>query len=117
MVFENVGGDVLDAALMNLRHGARIGLCGLISEYNAEAPVGARNLWQLIVHSASIRGLLVRDFLPRFAEGGTQMAQWLGEGRLTFDEHVDDGIENAYPAFMRLFDGTNDGKMILRITP
>jgi NADPH-dependent curcumin reductase CurA len=115
IIFENVGGDVLDAGLMNLRHGARIGLCGLISEYNAPAPVGARNLWQLIVHSASIRGLLVRDFLPRFAEGAAEMGKWLGEGRLTFDEHVDEGIENAYPAFMRLFEGTNEGKMILEI--
>lgn len=115
IIFENVGGDVLDAGLMNLRHGARIGLCGLISEYNAPAPVGARNLWQLIVHSASIRGLLVRDYLPRFAEGAAEMATWLQAGKLVFDEHVDEGIENAYPAFMRLFDGSNEGKMILKL--
>lgn len=115
IIFENVGGDVLDAGLMNLRHGARIGLCGLISEYNAPAPVGARNLWQLIVHSASIRGLLVRDYLPRFAEGAAEMAGWLAAGRLVFDEHIETGIDQAYPAFMRLFDGTNQGKMILRI--
>lgn len=115
IVFENVGGDVLDAALMNLRDGARIGLCGLISEYNAGSPVGARNLWQLIVHSASIRGFVVRDFLPRFAEGAAAMGEWLAQGRLVFDEHVDEGIENAFNAFMRLFDGTNDGKMILKI--
>lgn len=115
VIFENVGGDVLDAGLMNLRHGARVGLCGLISEYNAPAPVGARNLWQLIVHSASIRGLLVRDYLPRFAEGAAEMAGWLQAGKLVFDEHVDEGITNAYPAFMRLFDGSNDGKMILKL--
>ena len=117
IIFENVGGAVLDAGLMNLRDGARVGLCGLISEYNAPAPVGARNLWQLIVHSASIRGLLVRDYLPRFAEGGAAMGQWLAEGRLAFDEHIDEGIDNALPAFMRLFDGSNDGKMILKIAP
>jgi len=117
VVFENVGGDVLDAALNNLANGARIGLCGLISEYNAPAPLGARNLWQLIVHSASIRGFIVRDFLPRFAEGAAEMSRWLAEGRLVFDEHIDEGLENAYPAFMRLFDGTNDGKMILKIAP
>lgn len=115
VIFENVGGDVLDAGLMNLRHRARIGLCGLISEYNAGQPVGARNLWQLIVHSASIRGLLVRDFLPRFGEGAAEMGRWLAEGRLTFDEHVDEGIDNAFPAFMRLFDGSNEGKMILKL--
>ena len=117
IIFENVGGTVLDAGLMNLRHGARIGLCGLISEYNAGAPVGARNIWQLIVHSASIRGLLVRDFLPRFAEGAAAMGAWLKDGSLVFDEHIDEGIDNALPAFMRLFEGTNDGKMILKIAP
>lgn len=117
IIFENVGGTVLDAGLMNLRDGARIGLCGLISEYNAPAPLGARNLWQLIVHSASIRGLLVRDFLPRFAEGAAAMGDWLKDGKLVFDEHVDEGIDNALPAFMRLFEGTNDGKMILKLAP
>lgn len=117
IIFENVGGTVLDAGLVNLRHGARVGLCGLISEYNAPAPVGARNLWQLIVHSASIRGLLVRDYIPRFGEGAAAMGTWLREGRLVFDEHIDVGIENALPAFMRLFTGTNIGKMILKIAP
>ena len=68
VIFENVGGAILDAGLMNLADGARVGLCGLISEYNGP-PVGARNLWQLIVHRASIRGLLVADYVNRFAEG------------------------------------------------
>jgi NADPH-dependent curcumin reductase CurA len=115
IIFENVGGDILDAGLLNLRQGARVGLCGLISEYNAPAPVGIRNLWRLIVNRASIRGLLVADYVPRFAEGAAAMGQWLREGRLVFDEHIDEGIENALPAFMRLFDGSNDGKMILKL--
>jgi NADPH-dependent curcumin reductase CurA len=115
IIFENVGGDILDAGLLNLRHGARVGLCGLISEYNAPEPVGIRNLWRLIVNRASIRGLLVADYVPRFAEGAAAMGQWLREGRLVFDEHIDEGIENALPAFMRLFDGSNDGKMILKL--
>jgi NADPH-dependent curcumin reductase CurA len=115
IIFENVGGDILDAGLLNLRHGARVGLCGLISEYNAPTPVGIRNLWRLIVNRASIRGLLVADYVPRFAEGAAAMGQWLREGRLVFDEHIDEGIENALPAFMRLFDGSNDGKMILKL--
>ncbi len=116
IIFENVGGIILDAGLMNLADGARIGLCGLISEYNRPA-VGARNLWQMIVHRASIRGLLVADYVDRFAEGAAQMAAWANEGRLVADEHVEHGIENAYAAFMRLFSGTNEGKMILRLAP
>ncbi len=115
IIFENVGGDILDAGLMNLRHGARIGLCGLISEYNSVEKVGARNIWQLIVHRASIRGLLVADYIERFAEGGAEMAGWLQQGKLIADEHVDEGIENSFDAFMRLFSGSNQGKMILKI--
>jgi hypothetical protein len=115
-IFENVGGDILDAGLNNLAMGARIGLCGLISEYNnAGEKTGARNVWQLIVKRASITGLLVADYVPRFGEGITAMAGWLQSGQIVFDEHIDDGIENALPAFMRLFSGRNDGKMILAL--
>ncbi|HZG31641.1 MAG TPA: NADP-dependent oxidoreductase, partial [Sphingopyxis sp.] len=88
---------------------------GLISEYNSVEKIGARNIWQLIVHRASIRGLLVADYIPRFAEGGAEMASWLQQGKLIADEHVDEGIENSFDAFMRLFAGSNDGKMILKI--
>lgn len=115
IIFENVGGDILDAGLNNLRRGARIGLCGLISEYNSVEKIGARNIWQLIVHRASIRGLLVADYIARFAEGGAEMATWLQQGKLIADEHVDEGIENSFGAFMRLFAGSNQGKMILKI--
>lgn len=115
IVFENVGGDILDAALLNLRHGARVALCGLISEYNAPQRIGARNLWSLIVNHASIRGVLATEFLDRFPEARARLEQWLVEGQLIIDEHIDEGLENAYPAFMRLFDGSNSGKMLLKI--
>ena len=115
-IFENVGGDILDAELNNLAMHARIGLCGLISEYNNPGEkTGARNIWQLIVKRATMQGLLVADYVPRFSEAITEMAGWLREGRLVFDEHIDEGIHNALPAFLRLFSGTNDGKMILKL--
>ena len=114
VIFENVGGAILDAGLSNLNLNARIGLCGLISEYNTD-PVGARNLWQLIVNRASIRGLLVMDFVDRFPEGGAKMGEWAAAGKLSIDEHIDEGLEGAFDSFMRLFAGTNDGKMILKI--
>lgn len=114
VIFENVGGAILDAGLMNLNLGARVGLCGLISEYNTP-PRGARNLWQLIVKRASIRGLLIADYVERFGEGAAKMGGWAAAGQLTIDEHVDVGLEGAYDSFMRLFAGTNDGKMILKI--
>ncbi len=114
VIFENVGGPILDAGLMNLNLYARVGLCGLISEYNTDA-VGARNLWNLIVTRSSIRGLLVMDFVERFPEGAVKMGEWAAAGKLAIDEHVDEGLEGAYDSFMRLFAGTNDGKMILKI--
>jgi NADPH-dependent curcumin reductase CurA len=114
VIFENVGGIILDAGLSNLNLYARVGLCGLISEYNTE-PVGIRNLWQLIVKRAHIRGLLVADYVERFPEGAAKMGEWAASHGLTIDEHVDEGLEGAYDSFMRLFAGSNDGKMILKI--
>ena len=114
VIFENVGGIILDAGLMHLNLNGRVGLCGLISEYNTE-PVGIRNLWQLIVKRADIRGLLVADYVPRFGEGAAKMGEWVAAGKIVTDEHVDEGIENTFDSFMRLFAGSNQGKMILKI--
>lgn len=115
VIFENVGGDVMDAELMNLAMGARIVLCGLISEYNSEQKIGIRNLWQVLVQRAVIKGFLIADYVSRFGEGGAQMATWMAEGRLRIDEDLQEGLENAYPAFMRLFSGANTGKLVLKI--
>lgn len=115
MIFENVGGDVLDAGLMNLADEARILICGLISEYNATEKVGARQIWQLIVHRATMSGFLISGYVPRFAEGGAQMAAWAAEGKIRVDEDIQHGLENAHAAFMRLFSGANSGKLILKI--
>lgn len=115
IVFENVGGDILDAALMNLTLNAHIVICGLISEYNKEQPVGARNLWQLIVNRATMKGIFVRDYAPHFKQAGVEMAQWMSEGRISFEEDIQHGLENAYDAFMRLFRSQNTGKLILQI--
>jgi NADPH-dependent curcumin reductase CurA len=115
MIFENVGGDVLDAGLMNLADEARVLICGLISEYNSPEKVGARQIWQLLVHRATMFGFLVTPYVPQFAEGGAQMAAWAAEGKLRFDEDIQHGLENAHAAFMRLFSGSNTGKLILKI--
>jgi NADPH-dependent curcumin reductase CurA len=115
IIFENVGGAVMDAELLNLAKKARIILCGLISEYNAPEKVGIRNLWQVLAQEATIHGYLVMDFVPRFAEAGAVMAQWMAEGKLRIDEDVQEGLENAYTAFMRLFSGANSGKLVLKI--
>ena len=115
VIFENVGGDVMDAELMNLAKHARIVLCGMISEYNSPTKIGVRNLWQVLAQQATLYGYLVIDYVPRFAEGGAVMAGWMAEGKLRIDEDVQTGLENAFPAFMRLFTGANTGKLVLKI--
>ncbi|RVQ66561.1 NADP-dependent oxidoreductase [Croceicoccus ponticola] len=115
MVFENVGGDILEAEVFNLAKKARIVLCGLISEYNSTERHGLKNLWQVLVHQATIHGYLIMDYAPRFAEGGAQVAKWIAEGKMRIDEDVQEGIENSYDAFMRLFSGQNTGKLVLKL--
>jgi len=112
--FENVGGDILDAALLSLNPKGRVVLCGLISEYNS-AHRGARNIWQLIVQGARMEGFILTQYVARFAEAIGPLAEWTKSGKLRMDEHIDKGIENALPAFLRLFEGSNDGKMILQL--
>ena len=115
IIFENVGGVIMEAELHNLAKKARMVLCGLISEYNAPEHVGMRNLWQVLVNEATIHGFLIMDYAPRFAEGGAQIAQWIAEGKMRMDEDIQEGIENTYDAFMRLFSGANTGKLVLKI--
>jgi NADPH-dependent curcumin reductase CurA len=115
ILFENVGGDVMDAELLNLAKHARIVLCGLISEYNSPEKIGIRNLWQVLAQEATMHGFLIMGYADRFADAGAVIADWMKEGRLRIDEDVQVGIESAYPAFMRLFTGANTGKLVLKI--
>lgn len=112
--FENVGGEILDAGLLALNPKARVILCGLIGQYNGD-PAPTRNLWQLIVQGARIQGFILTHYLDRFGEALPQLAAWARDGSLRIDEHIDEGIENALPAFLRLFEGTNRGKMMLKL--
>lgn len=114
--WENVGGDMLDAVLMNLAENARIPFCGWISTYNDEEKrPGPKNLWQLLAKSARLEGFVVKTYVPRFPEGIAAMGQWLREGKLVYKEHVVDGLEHALDAFHMLFDGRNTGKLIVKI--
>lgn len=112
--FENVGGDILDAGLLALNPKARVILCGLIGQYNS-APAPTRNIWQLIVQGARMQGFILTHYVSRFGDAMPELAAWLRDGKLRVDEHIDEGIENALPAFLRLFEGTNEGKMILKL--
>jgi len=113
--FDNVGGEILDAALACLNRFARVAVCGWISTYNdAELPPLA-NLWQLVARSVAMQGFVVLDYLDRFPEGIDRLAEWVKAGDLKFREDMVDGLDNVLPTFLRLFDGGNDGKLVIRI--
>lgn len=114
--FDNVGGIQLDAALDCLALGGRVALCGLIAQYNLGAPPPPlTNLFKLIAKSARIEGFAVLRYAERFPEALAEMTRWIARGELVFLEEIDDGIENAVPAFLKLFSGANQGKMMLRL--
>ena len=114
--FDNVGGTCLEAALSVLSHKARVVLCGMISEYNREQPSpGPRNLWQLVARTATMTGFLNRDYLGDCANELRQLRRWIDEGRLAWKVHEESGLENFHHAFTRLFDGSHEGRMILRV--
>jgi len=114
--FDNVGGPVLDAALLNINNFARIVFCGSISTYNANEPVpGPYNFWQVLAKSAVVKGYLVSNYFPQFEEGAKAMAALVEDGKIQFKEHVEEGFENLLPAFAKLFSGENEGKLILKV--
>jgi NADPH-dependent curcumin reductase CurA len=114
--FDNVGGDLLDTALTRLRLHARVIICGAISQYNnTTPPVGPKNYMQLLVNRARMEGFVVFDYAQHYAQAASDLAQWLGEGRLVSQEDIVDGIETFPETLLKLFTGENHGKLILRV--
>ncbi len=116
--FDNVGGAILEAVLNQINLGARISVCGMISQYCAAAPLpGPANLANLIMKRARMQGFLCTDYMPRAEEGFTQMIGWLMKGKLKYRVDVVQGLENAPRALHKLFDGSNAGKLIVQVGP
>jgi NADPH-dependent curcumin reductase CurA len=113
--FENVGGEIMDHVLGRLNIGARIALCGMISQYKALGAQGQLNIGQLISTRALMKGFLVLDYVDRFPEAIAYLAGLLGEGKLKYDEMVVDGLENARDALNQLFEGANTGKLLVKV--
>jgi NADPH-dependent curcumin reductase CurA len=115
--FENVGGAVFREVLRLLNVNARIPLCGLIADYNAtELPPGP-NLRPLLVKRALIKGFIVSDHNDRAGAFVTDMGKWIGEGRIKYREDIVDGLAQAPAALLKLFRGTNFGKLMVRVSP
>ena len=92
-------------------------ICGAISAYNATEPVpGPYNMRMLLVRRARMEGFVVFDHRDRYADATAQLAQWVEEGKIAYAEDVVDGLEQAPKVINRLFDGSNTGKLIIRIS-
>ena len=114
--FDNVGGDILEAALSGINDRARIVVCGMISQYNAiEPPPGPRNLGNLLIHRARMEGFIVLDYFLRASEAIDALGAWVSEGRLRYRVHVVEGLEEAPAALNYLFDGRNEGKLVIKL--
>ena len=112
-----MGGKILDAVLNHINLKARIVLCGLISQYNATEPVpGPYNFVNILIKRARVEGFIVLDYLPRAHEAFAELSKWYLEGKLKYRVDVVEGLEQAPEAINRLFEGSNTGKLILKIS-
>jgi NADPH-dependent curcumin reductase CurA len=113
--FDNVGGDILDAALAGINRGARIVICGAISQYNATAVKGPSNYLSLLVNRATMRGMIVFDYAQRYGEAAKEMAAWMRAGKLKSREDIVEGFQTFPDTFLKLFKGENTGKLVLKV--
>ncbi len=114
--FDNVGGDILDTVLAQLARGARIAICGAISQYNStEGVKGPANYMSLLVNRARMQGFVVFDYAARYAEAARDIAGWIAEGKVKAKEDVAVGLENFPATLLKLFKGENFGKLVLKV--
>jgi len=114
--FDNVGGEILDAALINMNSYGRVINCGAIALYNkTETPTGPRLEPMLVKKSLKMQGFIVRDFVKDFGPAQQQLGAWLKAGKIKQLETIVDGFDNIPSAFISLFDGKNTGKMIVKV--
>ncbi len=113
--FDNVGGEILDAALARLNLRARVVICGAVSQYNSETPTGPSNYLSLLVNRARMEGFIVMDYAKDYRQAAMEMGKWMMEGKLKSKEDIVQGIENFHHAFLKLFTGEKLGKLVLQV--
>jgi NADPH-dependent curcumin reductase CurA len=113
--FDNVGGDILNAALAQLARGARVVLCGAISQYNAGVVKGPSNYLSLLINRARMEGFIVFDYAARYGEALRAMGAWYKAGKLKSRESVVEGFDTFPEALLKLFKGENTGKLVLKV--
>ena len=114
--WDNVGGEILEAALGRLAVHARVVYCGAISSYNASSPPpGPRNYMQVLIRRARVEGFLVFDYVDRIDEALAELVPLVRSGQLRYREDIREGLDSAPAALGDLFTGANDGKLIVRV--
>jgi len=114
--FDNVGGDILDAALANLARGARVVICGAISQYNSTTGIkGPSNYLSLLVNGARMEGFVVFNYMARYGEAAREMAGWMVAGKLKSREDIVEGFQTFPDTLLRLFRGENTGKLMIKV--
>lgn len=114
--FDNVGGEHLEVALEVARPFARFIECGMISIYNASEPTpGPRNMAYIVGKRIKMQGFIVSDFMDMREQFYADMGAWAREGKIKWEETVENGVENAPTAFLNLFTGANLGKMLVKL--
>ena len=114
--FDNVGGEISDAVFANLNFKARVVVCGQISLYNeTRMQLGPRFLPIILTRSAMVKGYIVRDYTDRYHDGILQLTNWYREGKLTYKETFVKGFDRLPEAFLGLFAGQNQGKMLVQV--
>ena len=114
--FDNVGGPISDAVIVNLNLRARVPICGQISQYNRESPeLGPRLSWVLLTKRARMEGFIISDYGERWGEGLAQMGEWLRQGKLKYKEDIVRGLENAPAALQAVLEGRNFGKQLVQL--
>jgi NADPH-dependent curcumin reductase CurA len=114
--FDNVGGEISDAVLPNLNFKSRLAVCGQISLYNeTRMQLGPRFLPIILTRSILVKGYIVNEYSERFPEGIQQLTEWVTEGKLKFKETFVKGFDKLPEAFLGLFSGQNQGKMLVQV--
>jgi NADPH-dependent curcumin reductase len=114
--FDNVGGDILDAVLTQLARGARVVICGAISQYNSSTGIkGPSNYLSLLVNSARMEGFVVFNYLARYSQAAREMAGWIMAGKLKSREDIVEGFQTFPDSLLKLFRGENLGKLMIKV--
>jgi NADPH-dependent curcumin reductase CurA len=117
LYFDNVGGELLEAAIGALRNHGRIVACGSMSRYEEDEPAAPRNLFMVVTKRLRMEGFLVSDHVAGFPDYVARASEWVRDGRLRYRETVVDGIENAPAAFLGALHGESIGKMLVKVGP